>query len=64
MDLTYDIGNYMNHYLMIFISILGNRLFTLDDQDVEFYLPQLVNMYVQHHEVAEVVHPYIVHRCR
>ena len=21
-------------------------------------------MYVQHHEVAEVVHPYIVHRCR
>jgi len=46
------------------LSYLGNRLFTLDDQDVEFYLPQLVNMYVQHHEVAEVVHPYIVHRCR
>ena len=55
---------YMNQDLIIFISILGNRLFTLDDQDVEFYLPQLVNMYVQHHEVAEVVHPYIVHRCR
>ena len=31
---------------------------------VEFYLPQVVNMYVQHHEVAEVVHPYLVHRCR
>ena len=46
------------------LSYLGNRLFTLDDQDVEFYLPQMVNMYVQHHEVAEVIHPYIVHRCR
>lgn len=46
------------------LSYLGNRLFTLDDQDVEFFLPQLVNMYVQHHEVAEVIHPYIVHRCR
>jgi hypothetical protein len=46
------------------LSYLGNRLFTLEDKDVEFYLPQVVNMYVQHHEVAEVVHPYIVHRCR
>ncbi len=46
------------------LSYLGNRLFTLEDQEVEFYLPQLVNMYVQHHEVAEVIHPYIVHRCR
>jgi len=46
------------------LSYLGNRLFTLNDKDVEFYLPQLINMYVQHHEVAEVVHPYLVHRCR
>ena len=27
-------------------------MFTLEDKDVEFYLPQVVNMYVQHHEVA------------
>ena len=46
------------------LGYLGNRLFTLDDEDVEFFLPQLVNMYVQHHEVAEVIHPYLVHRCR
>jgi hypothetical protein len=46
------------------LGYLGNRLFTLENKDVEFYLPQLVNMYVQHHEVAEVIHPYIVHRCR
>ena len=46
------------------LGYLGNRLFTLDDSDVEFYLPQLVNMYIQHHEVAEVIHPYLVHRCR
>ena len=46
------------------LGYLGNRLFTLDDEDMEFFLPQLVNMYVQHHEVAEVIHPYLVHRCR
>ena len=46
------------------LSYLGNRLFTLNDKKVEFYLPQLINMYVQHHEVAEVIHPYLVHRCR
>ena len=46
------------------LSYLGNRLFTLNDKDVEFYLPQLINMYVQHHEVAEVIHPYLVYRCR
>ena len=46
------------------LGYLGNRLFTLEDEDMEFFLPQLVNMYVQHHEVAEVIHPYLVHRCR
>ena len=46
------------------LSYLGNRLFTLNDKKVEFFLPQLINMYVQHHEVAEVIHPYLVHRCR
>ena len=46
------------------LGYLGNRLFTLDDDEVGFYLPQLVNMYIQHHEVAEVIHPYLVHRCR
>ena len=54
----------MYNFTSLSLSRLGNRLFTLDDEDVEFFLPQLVNMYVQHHEVAEVIHPYLVHRCR
>ncbi|KAF2361498.1 Phosphatidylinositol 3-/4-kinase catalytic domain [Trinorchestia longiramus] len=29
-----------------------------------FYLPQLVNMYVQTFELAEILHPFLVHCCR
>ncbi|XP_063243120.1 phosphatidylinositol 4-kinase beta isoform X2 [Bacillus rossius redtenbacheri] len=45
-------------------SYIGNKMFSFPDQDVDFYLPQLVCMYVQMHDVAEVIHPYLVHRCR
>lgn len=40
----------------------GNRLFDFRDEDVDFYLPQLVNLYLNIREVAEVIHPYIKHR--
>jgi hypothetical protein len=40
----------------------GNRLFDFRDEDVDFYLPQLVNLYLNMREVAEVIHPYIKHR--
>ncbi|KAL1115735.1 hypothetical protein AAG570_006025 [Ranatra chinensis] len=45
-------------------SYIGNKLFSFQNSEVDFYLPQLVNMYVQMPDVAEVIHPYLVHRCR
>lgn len=45
-------------------SYIGNKVFSFPDHEVDFYLPQLVNMYIQMHDVAEVLHPYLVHRCR
>ncbi|KAH9498283.1 Phosphatidylinositol 4-kinase beta, partial [Bulinus truncatus] len=41
-----------------------NRMFSFDDNEVDFYLPQLLNMYIHMHDVAEAIHPYLVHRCR
>ncbi|XP_064488634.1 phosphatidylinositol 4-kinase beta-like [Ornithodoros turicata] len=46
------------------ITYIGNRMFSFKDSDVDFYLPQLVSMYVHHSEVAEALHPYLVQRCR
>lgn len=43
---------------------IGNRLFSMPAADAHFFLPQLVNMYVQTFEVAEVLHPFLVHLCR
>lgn len=43
---------------------IGNRLFSMPTSESHFFLPQLVNMYVQTYEVAEVLHPYLVHLCR
>lgn len=43
---------------------IGNRLFSMPRTEAYFYLPQLVNMYVQTYEVAEILHPYLVHCCR
>ncbi|XP_046990426.1 phosphatidylinositol 4-kinase beta isoform X1 [Schistocerca americana] len=45
-------------------SYLGNKIFSFPDNEVDFYLPQLVSMYIQMHDVAEVIHPYLIHRCR
>ncbi|VDN51559.1 unnamed protein product [Dracunculus medinensis] len=40
----------------------GNRLFDFQASSVDFYLPQLINMYINIREVAEVIHPYIIER--
>lgn len=45
-------------------SYIGNKLFSFLNAEVDFYLPQLVCMYLQMPDVAEVIHPYLVHRCR
>ncbi|CAB0004916.1 unnamed protein product [Nesidiocoris tenuis] len=46
------------------LFVAGNKIFSFLDQEVDFYLPQMVNMYIQMPDVAEVLHPYLVHRCR
>lgn len=43
-------------------DIVGNKMFSFPDNDVDFYLPQLVVMYIQLHDVTEVLYPYLVHR--
>jgi len=37
-------------------------MFTFADEDFDFYLPQILNMYIYMHDVAEAVHPYLLHR--
>ena len=37
-------------------------MFSFNEDDTDFFLPQLVNMYIQMPDVAEVLHPYLVHR--
>lgn len=43
-------------------SYIANKMFSFDDIEVDFYLPQLVCMYIQMHDVAEVIHPYLIYR--
>lgn len=43
-------------------SYIANKMFSFEDAEVDFYLPQLVCMYIQMRDVAEVIHPYLVYR--
>ncbi|XP_039571270.1 phosphatidylinositol 4-kinase beta isoform X1 [Passer montanus] len=46
-------------------AYIGNRLFCFRHEEVDFYLPQLLNMYIHMDEdVGDAIKPYIVHRCR
>lgn len=46
-------------------AYIGNRLFSFPYEDVDFYLPQLLNMYIHMDEdVGDAIKPYVVHRCR
>ncbi|CAJ1084226.1 phosphatidylinositol 4-kinase beta-like [Xyrichtys novacula] len=46
-------------------AYIGNRLFSFPDTEVDFYLPQLLNMYVHMDtEVGDAIRPYLIHRCR
>nr|DBA13827.1 TPA: hypothetical protein GDO54_004863 [Pyxicephalus adspersus] len=46
-------------------AYIGNRLFYFKNDDVDFYLPQLLNMYIHMDEdVGDAIKPYVVHRCR
>lgn len=46
------------------LDYIGDRLFTYPDEEMDYFLPQLVNMYIMYPEVAEAIHPYIIYRCR
>jgi len=46
------------------LSYIGNRMFTFNDKEVDFYLPQLITLYIHHCDIAESLHPYLVSRCR
>lgn len=43
-------------------SYIANKMFSYPYAEVDFYLPQLVCMYIQMHDVAKTIHPYLVHR--
>jgi len=40
----------------------GNRMFSFHFADVDAYLPQLLNMYIYVHDIAEALHPYLIYR--
>ncbi|KAG7461440.1 hypothetical protein JOB18_047188, partial [Solea senegalensis] len=45
-------------------AYIGNRLFSFPDNDVDFYLPQLLSMYVHmDSEVGDAIRPYLLYRC-
>lgn len=45
-------------------TYLANKLFSFPYEDVDFYLPQLATMYIEMSDVADVLKPYLVHRCK
>ncbi|XP_069796298.1 phosphatidylinositol 4-kinase beta isoform X2 [Narcine bancroftii] len=46
-------------------AYIGNRLFSFRHEEVDFYLPQLLNMYIHMDEdVGDAIKPYVVYRCR
>lgn len=45
------------------MAYLGNKLFSFDANDVDFYLPELLVMYIHmDHDMREALHPYIMSR--
>ncbi|XP_055376561.1 phosphatidylinositol 4-kinase beta [Condylostylus longicornis] len=46
------------------LSFIGNKIFSFPDKDVDLYIPQLIVMYIQMDELAEVLDPYLTKRCR
>ncbi|XP_050667574.1 phosphatidylinositol 4-kinase beta isoform X2 [Leptidea sinapis] len=45
-------------------SYLANKMFTFPHEDVDFYLPQLATMFIEMDDLAEVLRPYLVFRCK
>lgn len=45
-------------------SFIGNKIFSFPNAEVDLYIPQLILMYIQIDELADVLDPYLVYRCR
>lgn len=46
------------------LSFIGNKIFSFPHPEVDLYTPQLILMYIQMDELADVLDPYLVYRCR
>lgn len=46
------------------LSFIGNKIFSFPNSEVDLYMPQLILMYIQMDELAEVLDPYLTSRCR
>ncbi|KAF4517511.1 hypothetical protein B566_EDAN006512 [Ephemera danica] len=44
-------------------TYIANKLFMFPESEVDFYLPQLISMYIHIPELAALIFPYIKHRC-
>ena len=55
-----------SYYKASFFTLIslhsGNRLDSLPDEDLDFYLPELINMYIHDKTIASVLYPYITKR--
>ena len=59
-DISYALGYLFNAKEAGVQTYIGNRIFSFPERDVDFYLQQFVNMYIHMHDVAQVLHPYLV----
>ena len=46
------------------LSFIGNKIFSFPNSEVDLYIPQLILMYIQIDDLADVLDPYLVYRCR
>ncbi|CAF3593267.1 unnamed protein product [Rotaria socialis] len=44
-------------------EFLGRKLFEYPDEELDFYLPQLINMYIHIPSISSVIHTYLTTRC-
>ena len=51
-----------NQIFFVFFVLAGNRLFTLNPEDVDFYLPQLLNLCIDTRDLSDYLLPYLKYR--
>lgn len=46
------------------LQYIGNKLFQFDKHEVDFFLPQLVSLYINNPDVCFAIRPYFLSRCK